>query len=154
MRMERVMSADTNKQTNNTVKETVLYYSIALRKLITISVPQEKLGVLKEFKEIAKREAGSKGFSRTVVKSWEEYNQKHRIGNPQKLLFPVAPTSHELQSTWLDCIFSANDYTYGTDYPLPMCNLRRTHPTFVGVNYQRCQNCSSFKARKREGGCT
>lgn len=122
----------------NTVLNTV-------RKIKSFSVEPEDFPVLEEFEKIAEREAGKKGFSKVLVKgAIKEYNQKHRIGNPQKLLFPVILTSHELQTKWQQCISSINDYQFGTEYPFPLCSALHA---FVGLDFRRCQNCSQFKKR-------
>lgn len=53
----------------------------------SFSVPQEDLGILETFEKIARREAGSRGFSRVLVKgAMAEYNKHHSVGNPQLLI--------------------------------------------------------------------
>jgi hypothetical protein len=42
--------------------------------------------LFEEFKRIAKREAGSMGTSRILIKAMGEYNKRHSVGNPQLLI--------------------------------------------------------------------
>jgi hypothetical protein len=83
-------------------KESVIQYSNTiqepnhlLRKLVTFSVIPEDLDTLTSFKTIAKREAGSKGFSQTVIKAMKEYNERHDEGNPQLKIASYLPTAQK-----------------------------------------------------------
>jgi hypothetical protein len=66
-----------------------------MRKLVTVSVPQEKLGVLDALKTVARREAGPKGFSQTAVKAWSDYVQAHAEGNPQLKILSYLPNTEK-----------------------------------------------------------
>ncbi|MBS7633105.1 hypothetical protein KEJ15_05740 [Candidatus Bathyarchaeota archaeon] len=46
----------------------------------------ENIPILEQFRQIAKREAGPRGFSQVLVKAMEEYNKRHSIGKPQLLI--------------------------------------------------------------------
>ncbi len=54
----------------------------------SFSAPISKSNVINKFCEIARREAGPRGFSEVVVKAIEEYVENHEEGNPQLKLTP------------------------------------------------------------------
>jgi len=59
-----------------------------IRLVRSFSVPLEKTDAVKKFCEIARREAGPRGFSEVILKAIEEYNKNHEEGNPQPKLTP------------------------------------------------------------------
>lgn len=54
----------------------------------SFSFPVEDAGVLFEFEEIVRREAGDRGFSHVLQKIIKKYVKAHRHGNPQLKLTP------------------------------------------------------------------
>ena len=57
------------------------------RFVTSFSVSADKVSLMDALEEIAAREKVS--FSRAVVKALEEFVEKHRVGNPQRTLFPL-----------------------------------------------------------------
>jgi len=51
--------------------------------ITSFSVRTKDLPILETFREVAKREAGSRGFSEVLLKAMDEYNKRHELGNPQ-----------------------------------------------------------------------
>jgi hypothetical protein len=78
-------------------KETVLQYSNTIHSHLRLSkafsVIPEKLSTYQKFCEIAKREAGSRGFSEVLLKAMAEYNQRHEEGNPQLKIASYLPSA-------------------------------------------------------------
>jgi hypothetical protein len=72
---------------NDSVLNTVLNTD-TIRLVRSFSIPPEKVAIYKKFCEIARCEAGARGFSEVVLKAMEEYNRKHEAGNPQLKLTP------------------------------------------------------------------
>lgn len=101
-----------------------------------------------EFKRLARAERIT--LSEQAERAAVEYVERHKEPNPQQQIIRYSNgkgpyfSPATLESKWKRCIFSTNDYSHGTEYPIPMCNLRRT---FVGMDFQRCQNCDRFKKR-------
>jgi hypothetical protein len=81
-------SSREEKKERDSVLNTVLNTHTTIRVVRSFSIPPDKIQVLTKFSEIARREAGSRGFSEVVIKALEEYNHKHEAGNPQLKLSP------------------------------------------------------------------
>ena len=81
------MSSDSSREDRREEKEsvlnTVLNTHTTIRIVRSFSIPPEKLSILNKFCEIARREAGSRGFSEVLLKAMEEYVKNHEEGNPQ-----------------------------------------------------------------------
>ncbi|MCJ7423588.1 hypothetical protein MUP01_04880 [Candidatus Bathyarchaeota archaeon] len=71
----------------DTVLNTVIQYS-TIRIIRSFSISVQKLNVYKKFCEVARREAGQRGFSQVLLKALEEYSHRHEEGNPQLKLTP------------------------------------------------------------------
>jgi hypothetical protein len=86
------MSTDSSKETKQQQEKRLLNNLLNKHTTITLvksfSAPLEKADVLKKFCEIAKREAGPRGFSEVIIKAIEEYIKNHEQGNPQLKLTP------------------------------------------------------------------
>jgi hypothetical protein len=81
-----MMNPDSSKRERReeeSVLNTVLNTHTTIRIVRSFSIPPDKVHVLTKFSEIARREAGSRGFSEVILKALEEYNHKHEAGNPQ-----------------------------------------------------------------------
>lgn len=79
----------------------------------SFSVPKDKLQVLAEFCEITRREGGT--FSEAVIRALEEYNQRHRAGNPQLLLTHYVKPD-EPQPMRVLCVFCQGALSEGQIY--------------------------------------
>ena len=55
-------------------------------RILSISFFDEDIPIIKQFLQIARREAGPRGFSRTAINAFSEYNKHHSVGNPQLLI--------------------------------------------------------------------
>ncbi len=86
------MPSDSSKKENrieeDRVLNTVLNTNTTIRLVRSISIPPEKVEVLNKFCEIARREAGTRGFSEIILKAMQEYARNHEEGNPQLKLTP------------------------------------------------------------------
>jgi len=85
------MSADSSKETRQqqtSVLNKLLNTDTTIRLVRSFSVPIEKVDVLIKFCEVARREAGTRGFSEVLVKAMQEYSKNHEEGNPQLKLTP------------------------------------------------------------------
>jgi hypothetical protein len=86
------MPTDSSKESKQQQEKELLNKLLNNPTTITLirsfSFPIEKVDVLKKFCEIARRKAGSRGFSEVVVKAIEEYVKNHEEGNPQLKLTP------------------------------------------------------------------
>jgi len=82
------------KRKENVINNVINTHTIRLIK--TFSVAPDKLAVFHKFDEIARREAGPRGFSEVLLRAMAEYNLRHNHGNPQFLLTtyldPQAPS--------------------------------------------------------------
>ncbi len=80
------MAEDSSRKTRtneeNSVLNTVLQHN-TIRLVRSFSIPPNKLDVYKKFCQIARCEAGTRGFSEVLLKALEEYNRRHEAGNPQ-----------------------------------------------------------------------
>jgi hypothetical protein len=92
------MSEDSSrieKERKRDVLNTVLNTNTTIRIVRSFSVPPEKVGVLKKFSEIVRREAGPRAFSEGVLSAMEEYNRKHEEGNPQLKIASYLPNTEK-----------------------------------------------------------
>jgi len=108
----------------------------------SFSVRPADLPILVKFREIAKREAGSRGFSEVLLKAMKEYNQKHDLGNPQLTLLPYAKPDAPSPSRVL-CAFLNGATTEG-----------RVHCTLTGGSWIQainCYGCRHNQLRKKRG---
>jgi hypothetical protein len=82
-----MMSPDSSKKENRieerSVLNTVLNTNTTIRLVRSFSIPLEKVHILNKFSEIARREAGSRGFSEVLLHAMDEYVKNHEEGNPQ-----------------------------------------------------------------------
>lgn len=88
---EPMMNPDSSRRERReeeSVLNTVLNTNTTIRIVKSFSIPPDKIHVLTQFSQIARREAGSRGFSEVIIKALEEYNRKHEAGNPQLKLSP------------------------------------------------------------------
>ena len=86
------MPKDNSKQKGQEEEKHVLNKLLnthnTIRLVRSFSVPIAKMPVLRTFCEIARREAGSRGFSEVIINAMEEYVRNHEEGNPQLKLTP------------------------------------------------------------------
>jgi len=137
------MSADSSKitiqqQTNN-VLNNVINTNTTIRLVKSFSIPPEKIESLVRFCEIAKKQAGSRGFSEVVLKALEEYNKNHEENNPQLKLAPFidenASSPTHVLCSYLDGVTSNG----------------RIHCRQAGfwIKGLKCYSCSKNRLRKK-----
>lgn len=81
-------SSNNDKKERDSVLNTVINTHTTIRIVKSFSIPPDKVQIITKFSEIARREAGSRGFSEVILKALEEYNRRHDAGNPQSKLLP------------------------------------------------------------------
>ena len=82
-----IVGNDSSRKDKIIDKEELLNKLLNKSTIITsFSVGPEDVPILEQFRQIAKREAGPRGFSQVLIKAMEEYNKRHGIGNPQLLI--------------------------------------------------------------------
>jgi hypothetical protein len=83
-----IVGDDSSSRKEEKKKELLLLNKLLNKSTIitSFSVGPEDIPILEQFRQIAKREAGSRGFSQVLIKAMEEYNKRHGIGNPQLLI--------------------------------------------------------------------
>ena len=128
------------EEKRETVLNTVLN-TAKTRYVSSFSVPPEDLGILHDFEKIAKREAGSRGFSRVLVRgAMAEYNKHHSFGNPQLLItnysLPESPQPLKVLCNMINGALSEGKV---------FC--RKAGMWIPGV---RCYSCQNNKLRKAE----
>jgi hypothetical protein len=109
------MSCDSRKEgkkENGSVLNTVLNTHTTIRVVRSFSIPPEKLSIYNDFCEIVRREAGPRGFSEVLIKAMEEYNKRHRVGNPQLLITHYAKPE-EPQPMRVLCLYCQGALTDG-----------------------------------------
>jgi hypothetical protein len=105
----------------------------------SLSVPLEKADVVKKFQEIARREAGSRGFSEVTLKAIEEYVRNHEEGNPQLKLTPYIDSKAASPVSVL-CTFIDGARSNG------MIHCRHADVWIQGV---QCYPCNHNRLRKK-----
>jgi hypothetical protein len=108
--------------------------------ITSFSVRPEDVPILEQFRQIAKREAGPRGFSQVLVKAMQEYNKRHSIGNPQLLITHYAKPE-EPQPMRVLCIYCQGALTDG----LVFC--QRKGMWIPGVS---CYSCKFNRLRKQK----
>jgi hypothetical protein len=89
VRVLLLMYEDSSRKEVVSEKNELLNKSINKSTIITsFSIRPRDTPILEQFKEIAKREAGSRSFSAIILKALEEYNRRHEAGTPQLKLTP------------------------------------------------------------------
>jgi len=128
------------KKENESVLNTVLNTptTITVRFVRSFSVAPEKIPIYEQFCEIARREAGSRGFSEVLIKAMEEYNKRHSIGNPQLLITHYAKPE-EPQPMRVLCIYCQGALTDGSIF------CQRKGMWIPGVT---CYSCKHNRLRK------
>ena len=108
--------------------------------ITSFSVGPEDVPILEQFRQIAKREAGPRGFSQVLVKAMEEYNKRHGIGNPQLLITHYAKPE-EPQPLRVLCIYCQGALTDGRVF------CQKAGGMWVpGV---KCYSCKNNQLRKK-----
>jgi hypothetical protein len=80
--------------------------------ITSFSVSPEDIPVLEGFRKIARREAGTRGFSQVLIKAMGEYNRRHSVGNPQLLITHYAKPE-EPQPLRVLCLYCQGALTEG-----------------------------------------
>jgi hypothetical protein len=80
------MNEDDSRKRRERERETLLNRLLNRYTITSFGVRAEDVPIFEEFKGIARREAGPRGFSQVVIKAMGEYNKRHGIGNPQLLI--------------------------------------------------------------------
>jgi len=128
------------KKENESVLNTVLNTHTTIRIVRSFSIPPEKLSIYNDFCEIARREARSRGFSEVLIKAMEEYNKRHRIGNPQLLITHYAKPE-EPQPMRVLCIYCQGALTDGCVF------CQKKGMWIPGVS---CYSCKFNRLRKQK----
>jgi hypothetical protein len=130
------------KKENESVLNTVLNTSttITVRFVRSFSVAPEKIPIYEQFCEIARREAGSRGFSEVLLKAMEEYNKRHGIGNPQLLITHYAKPEGP-QPMHVLCIYCQGALTDGSVF------CQRKGMWIPGVS---CYSCQLNRLKKKK----
>jgi hypothetical protein len=130
------------KKENESVLNTVLNTPtiITVRFVRSFSVAPEKIPIYEQFCEIARREAGSRGFSEVLIKAMKEYNKRHSIGNPQLLITHYAKPE-EPQPMRVLCIYCQGALTDGRIF------CQRKGMWIPGVS---CYSCKFNRLRKQK----
>ena len=127
-------------------KEKIMEKGELLNKLLnkstiitSFSVRPEDVPILEEFRRIARREAGPRGFSQVLIKAMQEYNRRHGIGNPQ-LLITHYVKPEEPQPLRVLCIYCQGALTDGRVF------CQRKGMWIPGVS---CYSCKHNRLRKK-----
>ena len=108
-----IVGDDSSRKEKIIDKEELLNKLLNKSTIITsFSVGPEDVPILEQFRQIAKREAGPRGFSQVLIKAMQEYNKRHGIGNPQLLITHYAKPE-EPQPLRVLCIYCQGALTDG-----------------------------------------
>jgi hypothetical protein len=121
-------------------KETLLNRLLNSYTITSFYVCKEEIPVLEEFRCIAKREAGSRGFGKVLVKAMGEYNRRHSIGNPQLLITHYAKPE-EPQPLRVLCPYCQGALTEGKVF------CQRKGMWVPGIT---CYSCKNNRLRKKQ----
>ena len=133
-------SSRKEERKKESVLNTVLNTNTTIRIVRSFSIPPEKLSIYNEFCKIARCEAGPRGFSEVVLKSFEEYNKRHSVGNPQLLITHYAKPD-EPQPMRVLCIYCQGALTEGRVF------CQRKGMWIPGVS---CYSCKFNRLRKQK----
>jgi hypothetical protein len=110
--------------------------------ITSFSVKPDNISILTTFKEIAKREAGSRGFSEVLIRAMKDYNQRHSVGNPQ-LLMTHYVKPEEPQPLRVLCIHCQGALTDGRVF----CQKKGG----MWIPSIQCYSCKNNRLRKEKG---
>jgi ribonuclease D len=89
VRVLQLLSEDSSRKEVVSKKDQLLNKLLNKSTIITsFSAQPQDIPILEKFKEIARREAGPRGFSEVLLRALKEYNRRHDAGNPQLTLPP------------------------------------------------------------------
>jgi hypothetical protein len=108
--------------------------------ITSFSIRPEDVPILEQFRQIAKREAGPRGFSQVLIKAMLEYNKHHGIGNPQLLITHYAKPE-EPQPMRVLCVYCQGALTDGRIF------CQRKGMWVPGVS---CYSCKFNRLRKQK----
>lgn len=108
--------------------------------ITSFSVKAADVPIFEEFKRIAKREAGSMGTSRILIKAMGEYNKRHSVGNPQLLITHYAKPE-DPQPLRVLCLYCQGALTDGQVF------CQRKGMWIPGVS---CYSCKNNRLRKKQ----
>ena len=142
--MAEVSQKERKKEENNVINNVIITFNkFTVRLIRTFSVAPDKLSIYSKFSEIAKREAGSRGFSEVLLKAMKEYNQRHEEGNPQLKIASYLPNAEKSPLRvlcWASLAGATND---GKVY------CRKHGGAWIpGI---RCYSCPDNELRKQKG---
>ena len=136
-----IVGDDSSRKDKIIDKEELLNKLLNKSTIITsFSVSPENIPILEQFRQIAKREAGPRGFSQVLVKAMEEYNKRHGIGNPQ-LLITHYVKPEDPQPLRVLCIYCQGALTDGRIF------CQRKGMWIPGVS---CYSCKFNRLRKQK----
>jgi hypothetical protein len=108
--------------------------------ITSFSVKAADVPIFEEFKRIAKREAGSMGTSRILIKAMGEYNKRHSVGNPQLLITHYAKPE-DPQPLRVLCLYCQGALTDGQVF------CQRKGMWVPGIT---CYSCKNNRLRKKQ----
>ncbi|MEM3697520.1 MAG: hypothetical protein QXQ94_08505 [Candidatus Bathyarchaeia archaeon] len=136
-----IVGDDSSRKDKIIDKEELLNKLLNKSTIITsFSVGPEDVPILEQFRQIAKREAGPRGFSQVLIKAMQEYNKRHGIGNPQLLITHYAK-AEEPQPMHVLCIYCQGALTDGRVF------CQRKGMWIPGVS---CYSCKFNRLRKQK----
>jgi hypothetical protein len=136
-----IMSEDSSRKDKIIDKGELLNKLLNKSTIITsFSIRPEDVPILEQFRQIAKREAGPRGFSQVLIKAMLEYNKRHGIGNPQLLITHYAKPE-EPQPMRVLCIYCQGALTDGRIF------CQRKGMWVPGVS---CYSCKFNRLRKQK----
>ncbi|MCW4044780.1 MAG: hypothetical protein NWE94_04610 [Candidatus Bathyarchaeota archaeon] len=135
---EENSSKETQQQDKKQLINKLLINTTNIHLIRSFSFPLEKTEVLSKFCEIARREAGSRGFSEIAVKAIEEYVKNHEEGNPQLKLTTYIDDKTQSPVSVL-CLFLDGAASNGE------IHCRKAGMWIKGI---RCYPCKNNRLRK------
>jgi len=135
------MNEDDSSKMKERKKEELVTNLLTKSTIITsFSVKAADVPIFEEFKRIAKREAGSMGTSRILIKAMGEYNKRHSVGNPQLLITHYAKPEG-LQPLRVLCLYCQGALPEGKVF------CQRKGMWIPGVS---CYSCKNNRLRKKQ----
>jgi hypothetical protein len=135
------MNEDDSSKMKERKKEELVTNLLTKSTIITsFSVKAADVPIFEEFKRIAKREAGSMGTSRILIKAMGEYNKRHSVGNPQLLITHYAKPE-DPQPLRVLCPYCQGALTEGKVF------CQRKGMWVPGIT---CYSCKNNRLRKKQ----
>jgi len=101
--------------------------------------------LFEKLREILDREG--KSLSEWIHEQARDYVRRHEPGNPQLLLTSFGPDLMDPQLRFRLCKYGIRGEDLHGPEVISWCYLRPHRPRFVGMEYQLCERCSSWRRR-------